>query len=209
MRKAVEAYYAALYRGFFRQVFQGESDVLEAAAAAAGTYRLDFANNSPGEKALAEQLKSTTATIRAEAERLRNALTTLESVTDDQNGFNIELPHNELVRVVRAVPGRVSYRNDNGELVLLPMTNPTVYRTYMNRVASRLKLKLTDFEYALFSGEYPTAAKLLPEGFWKQHWTPMITEHFRETLKTATPEQRRALEKRYGEMPEFKAAAQQ
>ena len=209
VRKAVEAYYPALYRGFFRQVFQGESDVLEAAAAAAGTYRLDFANNSPGEKALAEQLKSTTATIRAEAERLRNALTTLESVTDDQNGFNIELPHNELVRVVRAVPGRVSYRNDNGELVLLPMTNPTVYRTYMNRVASRLKLKLTDFEYALFSGEYPTAAKLLPEGFWKQHWTPMITEHFRETLKTATPEQRRALEKRYGEMPEFKAAAQQ
>ena len=208
VRKAVEAYYPALYRGFFRQVFSGESDVLDAAVAAAGAYQLDFANNSPGEKALAEQLKSTTATIRSEAERLRNALVTLESVTDQKNGFNIELPHNELVRVVCAVPGRVSYRNDDGELVLLPMTNPAVYRTYMSRVASRLKLNLTDFEYALFAGEYPTAARLLPEGFWKQHWTPMLTEYFRETLKTATPEQRATMEKRYGEMPEFKAAAQ-
>ncbi len=208
LRKVVNGYYPALYEGFFKLVFQGNGTPLQTAVSAAKAYRLEPQNDSPGEKALAKELNSTASAILSEAERLRKILTVLESVTEKQNGFNVELPQSELVRVICAVPGKVAYRNDDGDLELLPMNQPAVFRAYKQRLASRLKINLTDFEYAFFAQDFPAAAKLLPDAFWKKNWTPLMTAYFREMLKTVSAGERQTLKKRYGTMPEFKAAQQ-
>jgi hypothetical protein len=165
---------------------------------------------TPREKEAAEKLAGY-------AKKLQQALTIgqqmdtlLKNSGTELDGMQIETKRGSLGKIKKIENGVLTIKmmtSDETEEIKLSDLRDFYLTTFINRVEKKSEIPNGYFFYLLYNGEYDKGMdKLIPDDFWKNELPKLELRYFKEKLKSATEDERKELQTRFGALESFKKA---
>ncbi|MBS1368534.1 MAG: protein kinase [Lentisphaeria bacterium] len=166
------------------------------------------AGDSQEEMQLLNQVTAFGSELPSEAKKMRVFTEQLAQITPSKNSFTVETPSRDLITIVGLSPDGVKAIDGSGRPVAFDLTDKRLRAMVVNRLERRLKLEKPAFYLDMMTGNFSdeTAKEAAGRNFWKTYYKPFMTAYFRKRLSNADAAERAELEKRYGKLPEFRAA---
>lgn len=166
----------------------------------------------PGESAeemrIQNQINAFGSNLLEEQKTLRAFVERLDKISPRKDSFSIEMPNRDLLTVTSVKPNAVIAVNGLGEKRPFDLSDPRIRTIFIQRLERRLKLQNPGFYLDLMTGNFSqeTNQEASNYAFWKTYYSPFMTAYFFARLHEADSAAKTEMEKRYGTLPEFRAA---
>ncbi len=161
-------------------------------------------NALPEERSTAEEVARLAQALGRDLQQARTIHEILNT-PEKLSQVTLELSRRRLVRAVRLEGPVLVTRTSAGQEIKLDLNHELVFSRFAERFGRRFKIKNAPFYLALVSEQYQFCGKA-PDASVEKALPEMLTAVFAERWKIADEQEKAALRKRYGTMPEFRQA---